>query len=386
MDNFQPLRYARVFYFFYYGAWAFLLPFLALYYQSLGFTGSQIGILAGITPLVSLFAATFWSGIADASGKHKQVLLLTIAGTAAAVIALALARNFYLLIPIVAIYALFSAPIMPLVDNTVLNLLGSFRENYGKQRLWGAIGWGLAGPAAGLVVGRLGLIWAFPGFILLAAFSFLAALRLPVTAQQERSAPFWHGMRELLTNRGWLLFLLVVFLSGAGLSMLTSFFFLYLDDLNTSTAWMGLSLTVATISEIPVLFFSGWMVRRWGPRGLMIISLAAYVVRAYGYYFAVAPWQAISLQLLHGLTFSAMWVAGVSFASEIAPKGLGATAQGLFSSTVMGFGGMAGALAGGLLLDRFGAAGMYGWSGSIVLAGLVLFIFASRSQNNPEPE
>jgi MFS transporter, PPP family, 3-phenylpropionic acid transporter len=384
MNNTRSLHLAKSFYFFYYGAWAFFLPFLALYYQSLGFSGSQIGLLASISPLITLFAAPFWAGLADASQRHKRVLLITITGAGISVLVLALARSFWVFIPIVAAYAFFSAPVIPLVDNSVLNLLGKMRDNYGKQRLWGAIGWGLAGPTAGWVTGLFGLIWSFPGYLVLAAFALLSVWKLPVSTQrEERATPFWNGLRQLFSNGSWFLFLLVVFLSGAGLSMITNFFFLYLDNLQASNTLMGLSLTVATISEIPVLFFSGWMIRRWGPRGLMIISLAAYVVRAYGYYFAVQPWQALTLQLLHGLTFSAMWVAGVSFAAAIAPKGLGATAQGLFSSTVMGFGGIAGALIGGILLDQFGAAGMYGWSGTAVLLGLIIFIFTSRSLQQP---
>jgi MFS family permease len=81
-----------------------------------------------------------------------------------------------------------------------------------------------------------------------------------------------------------------------------------------------------------------------------------------------------------------MWVAGVSFSSEMAPPGLGATAQGLFSSTVMGFGGIIGALAGGLLIDHFGGAGMYFWTGTAVLFGLWIFVAFGRRLAEPVVE
>ncbi|MCK7519702.1 MAG: MFS transporter [Ignavibacteriales bacterium] len=39
------------FYFLYFAAMASLLPFFVLFYQSLGFSGAQIGLLTGIPPL-----------------------------------------------------------------------------------------------------------------------------------------------------------------------------------------------------------------------------------------------------------------------------------------------------------------------------------------------
>jgi PPP family 3-phenylpropionic acid transporter len=254
-----------------------------------------------------------------------------------------------------------------------MTLLGEHRDQYGSQRLWGAIGWGLAGPTAGWLTGAFGLHWSFIGYLVLMSAGLIIAWKLPVSAAPP-SRPFWAGMRFLLADQRWLIFLLIAFLSGAGLSVVTNFLFLYMEELNASRQVMGLALLMATISEIPVLFFSGKMLRRWGPRGLLLVSLAAYVLRAYAYAAASAPWQVLIIQLFHGLTFSTMWVAGVSLAQEIAPPGLGATAQGLFSSTVMGFGGITGALVGGLLLQYFGGAGMYFWSGTAVLFGLLLFL------------
>jgi PPP family 3-phenylpropionic acid transporter len=265
----------------------------------------------------------------------------------------------------------------------VLARLGEDRALYGRQRLWGAVGWGITAPVAGWLVGRLGIGAAFASYLFFLSLTFLSGLFLPVK-KSGRSQPFLSGMRSLLANRGWFLFLLVAFLGGAGSSVTSNYLFLYLEDLKASSTLMGLSLTIATISELPVLFFSNQLLRRWGPRGLMILSLAAYVVRALGYSLAANPGQAVMFQLLHGLTFSAMWVAGVSYANEIAPEGLGATAQGLFSSTVMGLGGITGAFFGGLLLDRYGSAGVFRISAIVVLAGLLVFLYTGRKEISPQ--
>ena len=45
-----------------------------------------------------------------------------------------------------------SSPFISLLDSTVLTMLGEARRPlYGRQRLWGAIGWGLCSLAVGAV-------------------------------------------------------------------------------------------------------------------------------------------------------------------------------------------------------------------------------------------
>jgi PPP family 3-phenylpropionic acid transporter len=383
-----PLTTARIFYFLFYAAWASLLPFLALYYQGLGLRGGEIGILTGIPPLITLFSAPFWGGLADATNRHRQVLLAIIAGAMLSILALSQGASFWLLLPCIAAYAFFNAPVIPLIDNSVLALLGGRREEYGKQRLWGAVGWGAAAPVTGWLVDKAGIAWSFIVYLVLMCAGFLTARHLHLS-QAGLGNSFRRGVGQLLSNRRWLLFLFIVFLNGSGISILTNFLFLYMNELGIEKTVMGLGLTIATVSELPVLFYSGQMLRRLGARGLLIISLAAYVIRAFGYSVVHAPLPVLALQFLHGLTFAAMWAAGVSFAGEIAPPGLGATAQSMFYSTVMGFGGMAGALAGGILLERLGGAGMFRWSGMAVLIGLLLLIVSGQrglhkeSDSNP---
>lgn len=51
---------------------------------------------------------------------------------------------------LVAIGELFAAPGPPLTDYFTLEILGDKRQgDYGKQRVWGTIGWGLASFAVG---------------------------------------------------------------------------------------------------------------------------------------------------------------------------------------------------------------------------------------------
>lgn len=377
----QPsLVWSKAFYFCFYAAGAALLPFLALYYEGLGLTGRQIGFLAGISPLVSLVGAPLWGAIADASHRHKLVWSITITGAIIMALVLSQTKVFLLLIPIVIGYALFASPIIPLADNAVMALLGERKDQYGRQRVWGAIGWGIAAPFIGYLVEISGLSWAFWGYASILFVGLVIVQKIPIQ-QGYLKVPFWQGARALLSNRAWLLFLFLVFVGGAGQSTIGNFLFLYMNELGASKTLMGLGLTVATLSELPILFFSDRLLARWSAKGLFVFGTVIFIIRALALSYIMVPWAILITQLLHGLTFSTMWVAGVSYANEIAPPGLGATAQGLLAGVFMGIATATGAILGGALYQDFGGAIMYRTM-AIVIAISILIFFAAQWRFN----
>lgn len=380
----SPEAVTKSFYFLFYAASASLVPFLVIYYEQLGFSGRQIGLLAAIPPLVMLLGAPIWGALADITQKQKRWLLTAIAGSLVMVFIFAQTTSFVWLIPIVAVYAFFAAPIMPLVDASTMNWLGARRHRYGRIRLWGAIGWGVAAPVAGWLIEVSGVQWAFWGYITLMFIGLLVAWLMTIQGTSIRQ-PFWRGIRRIAGDRQWLAFLVVTFIGGTCLAIIGNYLFLYMNELGASKTLMGLSLTVATISEVPVLYYSDKLLGRWQARGLLLIALLAYIIRALAYSLVNEPWLFLGIQLLHGLTFSAMWVAGVSYANSNAPTGLESTAQGLFSGILLGLGGIAGALIGGFLYDEIGAVALFRLTAVAVAMGVAVFYLISRSPTAAVP-
>jgi PPP family 3-phenylpropionic acid transporter len=160
----------------------------------------------------------------------------------------------------------------------------------------------------------------------------------------------------------------MAFAGGLGMAAYSNYLFPYMDELGASESTMGFAITVGMLSEIPVLFFGNWLIKRFKSYGLLMLSMVFTGLRMLLFAAAGTPGLAMLIQLLHGLTLPVTLVAGVTYADEHAPPGMSATAQGLFYAMFMGIGTAVGGFTGGLLLESIGGRGMYLVFGASVLA------------------
>jgi PPP family 3-phenylpropionic acid transporter len=347
-------------------AGASVAPFIVLYYQALGFTGGQIGLLTGIVPLITFFAAPLWTGFADTTHRHRPLLGLAILASACALFVFPLLSSFPAVMLLAVGLFFFVAPLSPFADSATMFMLGGEKEKYGRIRLGGTIGFGLAAPIAGALVQDHGLKLAFwiGGALLL--LSLFAGRKLSFGSSQPES-PAIGQIRTLLANPRWLLFLVLAFAGGSALAAFETFLFPYMKELKASETMMGFALTIGTIAEIPILYFGDRLIRRLKSHGLMMLSMIVTGLRLLLFAASGSALLILLIQLLNGLTFPAMWVAGVSFADENAPPGMRTTAQGLFNAMSLGFGLAVGGFVGGPLLEGIGGRGLYLIFGTVVL-------------------
>jgi PPP family 3-phenylpropionic acid transporter len=289
-----------------------------------------------------------------------------------------LARNVALLVPLTLMYAFFLAPIAPLADHMTLTLLGDQRHLYGRQRIWGAVGFGLAAWLVGLLSERFGLGTIFVSFMSMMALCAVMAFGLGSAQPHAAAERGGGGVGELLSKPGWLFFLLSMFLAGASVSAVNNFYPLFLQALGGGMGLFGFSLALSTLSELPIFLLSSQMLRRWGASGVVLLALSMYVLRWLLLSAAWSPELAVASQLLHGLTFSALWVGGVSYAQLRAPERLGATAQGLFSGTLSGISAL-GSFAGGLIYAAAGPVILFRLAAVVVLMAVGVFVVARAS-------
>ncbi len=333
-------------------------PFVILYYQGLGLSGAQIGILAGVGPLITLAGAPLWTGLADATHRHRACMSAAILGGVAALTVFPFLDTFAEILPVAMLLSFFFAPIASFADSAAMHMLGEERAQYGRIRLGGSLGFGLAAPVAGALVHRHGLTAAFWGSAVLFALGLLVSQKL-IHSGARPAAGSAGGLRAFLANPRWPPFLALSLAAGLSLSALNTFFYPYMAGLGADESTMGLALTLGVISEIPVLFYGDRLLRLLKAYGLLLVAMTLTGIRLLLFAAAATPGVALAIQLMNGLSFPAVWIAGVAYADENAPTGGHAFAQGLFGATVLGLGMAAGGLVGGPLLGALGGRGLY---------------------------
>jgi PPP family 3-phenylpropionic acid transporter len=368
-----------MFYLLYYAAASFSMPFIILYFQELGFSGAQIGLLAGMVPLISLVGAPLWTGLADAKGRHKLIMSLTILGAALFTAIFPLIKALAPIIIVICLYALFGAPIISFADSATMSMLAGEKTMYGRVRLGGTVGWGLVAPLAGIIVQTYGLRWAFWGYALIMILVFVVSQKFTF-GSKVANISIKVDIRKLLTSQRWVFFLSLAFVGGVAFASINSYLFPYMAGLGASRSTMGIALTISTIGELPILFFANRLLRRFGAYGLLGLGMTITGVRLLLYAWLNFPAGILFFQLLNGMSFPMVWVAGVSYADENAPEGMKATAQGLFGAMVFGFGAAAGGLVGGLMLGSIGGRWMYLIFGSAVLVSVGVITLLERAE------
>jgi MFS family permease len=150
---------------------------------------------------------------------------------------------------------------------------------------------------------------------------------------------------------------------------------------------MGIALTAGTVAEIPVLFFGDRLIRWFKAYGLFVLTIVITAGRLLALGAVNTPELILLFQLFNGLTFPAMWMAGVAYANENAPRGMSATSQGVFGMVVFGFGGAAGNFIGGPMLTGLGGQWLFIIFGIVVLVTVAAVMFLEHWMRiEPETE
>lgn len=249
---------------------------------------------------------------------------------------------------LVAISVAFNCNILAFLDAVLMQKLGvENRKDYGKHRMWGAVGFGAMAFLSGIAIDVFTSITDSsstrfePLFILflvsmVCAVVVAATLRFP---QHEKPEMMHHDLWSLAKQPKVLMFLFVITVEGISFGMCFSYVVIFLTrDLEASHTLLGLSILVTTMAEIPVLFMSGKIIKWIGYEGVVYATLAAYALRYLGYGLISKPWLVLPIQALHGITFGLGWPGFTNFAITNAPKGMATTLQAIMLGMYIGVG------------------------------------------------
>ncbi|KAF4320313.1 hypothetical protein BBO99_00000466 [Phytophthora kernoviae] len=325
------------------------LNFLSIYYQQTAqFSKVQIGFLQTLPCVCTMLAPPLWGAVADHIRDQRLIhvfCIITGALTMFAVQFFYWSFNWTVLVVIVSNFHV--APAGSLLDHAVLNLLDKVGGEYGRQRLFGALGYGIGAYITGLIVAVAGISWSFNVSLTLGLTSLLVLRTIP--RMQHHS----HLTEETTLECG-------VFLMGLMYGVLSSFLTLYLYNLSSENAQIvGIAIMCETASELPAFFFSHRMLKKFGIVNVLLLSIMGYALRVSYYAVMTNAWSAIPFEFLHGVTYGLAWAACTQYVYSAAPPGCQGTVMGILNAVQNGLARGLGTLIGGFFYQHYGPRTMW---------------------------
>jgi uncharacterized membrane protein YvlD (DUF360 family) len=419
------LQSMRLLYLSYYASQGALMPYLPVYFHSLGHAGSAIGLLGAIRPITTFLVAPLWGILSDLYDDHVSTLQFAFVSSLVFQCLVGVGNAGFNYIMVMAfINAILSAPVKSLIDSIVMSKLTSEEDRYqfGRMRLWGQIGFGVGSSIVGCLLRtfpatndndttrnnsiildtkRLPVIKMLLNFgsglrgYELAFFSH-AILSIPVffcirAFRPEKSVPstiiksrdgnynnqgdtvalkkdrsttdISEGFRLLSKNKDALVFFFLVFVIGTSSGCIENFAYVRVREVGGTGTNMGILRLVSSLAGAPMFWYSGPMTEKLGTDVVLVLSLLAYSIRFFNYAWMTHPYHALPAEALRGLTFALFWSAGSTYAHKISPTGMKATMLLIMNAMYGGLGQSLGAIIGGKLQSTLGTVQTFVLSG-----------------------
>lgn len=328
----------------------------------LGFSEWQIGLLFGLPGTLGAVLAPFIGGqLSDRYFSIERFLGVVQILIGAMLWVLPTQTRFASWLALMLVMSLISAPAVALANALAFAHLRDPKSQFPMARVWGTIGWIIAGWGFSMVWLQTGLKaqWLPPflkgaeapdvtrrlfdalraGACLSVVFG-LYSLTLPHTPPQRK------GVDPLAFRKAFRLFrfrsFAVLMAAGLVVAAVHGIYFMqtskFLPTIGLRQADILPAMSAGQFAEILTMVFLGWFLKHLGFRWVLTIGVAAYALR-----FAVfgTTWLPLGVivasQALHGVCFACFYTAAFIYVDHLAEKDIRASAQSLMG-LVLGIG------------------------------------------------
>lgn len=350
------------------------VPYLPVFYESLGMPLHAIGLLAAVIAFSSLFASPAWGVFADRARAGRLVLPVACLLAAGLGGVLGLANNPIIASLVAVLFWLAYSGIGPLLDARALETVAEDKDRYSRLRAWGSASFVVATVTVGVLVQSAGLRSLF--VILIGTLLVAAAVSLGLRpAGVVERLPRLGGLRAVLGDRLLVSFLAAVLVTWSANSSINAFFSIYLTQVGAGGALVGIAWAIGAVVEIPIMLAFPQLARRFGIERLVVLGALLMLLRAITVAVVGDPMLVALTMLLHGAGFAFLLVGGVTYVARRAPAGAAATAQGVLSGVVFGLSNGIGPGLGGVVASAAGLNVLFGVASvtaALGIGGLVI--------------
>ncbi len=355
-------------------------PFLALYFDHLGFSAARIGELVAIPMLMRCIAPNIWGWLGDYTGRRLAIVRFGAVCTLLTFSLIFISKSYAWLALVMALHAFFWHAVLPQFEVITLAHLQGQASRYSQIRLWGSIGFIITVVALGRLFEWLSLDIYPVALVVIMAAIVISSLWVPNAQPQQGDRLAGEGFLKQLRSPGVLAFYLCVALMQMSHGPYYTFLTLHLERLGYSRGVIGMLWALGVVAEVLVFLVMSRILTRFSVRRVLMASFLLAAVRwvLLGT-FAEFLWVLLFAQTLHAATFGSFHAAAIHFVQ----RSFGARQQGqgqALYAALAGTGGALGALYAGYSWNALGPAFTFSIASVAALAAAV--IIATRMQED----
>lgn len=370
------LIYILLYFMFYYTLGSGILYF-SQYFNTIGITGGQSGIIFALGSLVATGFQPFLGYINDKTEKTKELLILLMGMIFVSLFLMSHTISFEKILILYIIYAIAVFSKMPLMDAMSLTT----NHTFGKIRLWGSIGFAVGG----LVTGKVISVYGSGAFIymgmLFSLLTILVIIRIPKTKGVVEKTNEKIDIKGLLKNKKYLLSIVVAMLVLGTNNGHNSYFSVYFEDIGGSMTLLGVTIFLMTLSEVPLIALSSKLVARKNAEYVVGLSALILGIR-WGLYFLIAkPMLVTGSFFLQGASVGFFFGSANLFIKSIVKKNTLSTAIMIFMAAGS-LGGMFVQYISGIMIENGSPVNIYALFSALAFVAYLL-MFINKKMKNP---
>ena len=372
------LIFARAYYFSFLGGWGFILPFINLFYVSLGLSGAQIGTINSVSSVVGLVVSPIIVSEVKKRPQARAVLQASLMLAAILYFLLGQQTAYLTILVIVFFQALVGAGVIPASDAMAVHVSEEAGTGYGSVRVWASVGWILTVPASGWLIERYGfeagflgvsLMWLSAALVtLLIHPRYFVSVRLAGQPKTNLRTAFRHIARDR-TLLGYAIAL--VFISFLNYGVL-QFENVFLSELGASKLLISFAGIMSALVELPFMVYADRYVRRVGAHRVMLFAICMLCFQRAVVLILPSIATIMIVRFIGGVSFSFMTIASMFLISSRTDPSETGTVLAIYTVTLAGLVSVLAAPISGTLFDVVGARWLY----ALAVAGYAIGFLA----------
>ncbi|MFP4163869.1 MAG: MFS transporter [Chitinispirillaceae bacterium] len=365
------------------------LPIMSLYLKDyLNFSGSQVGLIMGLSAVSSIVSPILMTFIADRVISAERLLSLCHICAAAVMLAFSQQTRFLPVLLFYLTYTLITLPTNSLINAVTFHHSPSDRQKFGNIRVWGTIGWiavawvfsfgVLHGDVAPDAPSRLPLLLKISALTstILSIYALCIPKKQKTKEDSERKLFPFDSLKVMLKPQ-----VLTLSLLAMSITFIDRFYSVgtspFLKQIGFSEKHIMPAMSLGQIPEIFAMGVLGFLLSRWGMKKVLLTGVLMEIFRFATCAFGMSKALIYASLSVHGLAYTFVFITAFISLDSFCRGRERAGVHQLFSVVAAGIGGFAGSFTAGKVTDLFSnAQGMVDytkyWSVPLVLAFFIL--------------